>query len=377
MAFPKRLRRLGQVGLGGAILLFAVTVSTTNGCATFGSFSMASRSQRMGQNPGYRDGTFHNHVETSVMQAGALDAAREWWSGRQEREPKVPLPLYANTVTDLGTPPSTGLRITWMGHSTTLVELDGARILTDPHWSKRASPSSAVGPHRFHPPVMELEKLGKLDAVVISHDHYDHLDMETVQRLAATGTRFFVGLGVGTHFEKWGIPANQVTELEWWQEVTLTNGVRLISTPARHFSGRFLFRNNTLWTSWSMVGPQHRVYFSGDTGMGPDMAEIGEKLGPFDVTMLEIGQYHPSWGDIHLGPAGALEAHKALRGRTLLPVHWCTFELGLHGWAEPAEDLFNLAPGVFVDLMTPMLGQPAEPGATAPRTPWWRTVGGR
>ena len=291
------------------------------------------------------------------------------------RAPTCPLPIAPGAAEKLRAPAPSGLRVTWLGHSTTLIEIDGARVLTDPMWSERASPSSLAGPRRFHPPPLALDALPRLDAVIISHDHYDHLDMATVQALAKRGVVFHVPLGIGAHLRRWGVPPAQFVEHDWWQAAHLPNGVDLVSTPARHFSGRTPFdRDHTLWTSWSIVGPRHRVFFSGDTGMQSRFTDITERFGPFDLALLEIGQYHPSWGDIHLGPMGALDAFALLHARKLLPIHWSTFQLGMHAWSEPAETLTIEAGRRGVAVLTPLLGEPVEPATDVRTTAWWRAL---
>jgi L-ascorbate metabolism protein UlaG (beta-lactamase superfamily) len=377
----RRIWRGLAAATGGLILLGCIAgYATTAGCAAFGSAARGERLERMQSSHRYAGGIFTNEEPTKLMSAGeTFKISREFFLGNdQMRVPSCTLPMESNVAARLATAPRTGLRITWLGHSTTLIEIDGRTVLTDPMWSDRASPSVLVGPRRFHPPPLPLQQLPRIDAVLISHDHYDHLDMRSVRALAVRGATFHVALGVAAHLEGWGVAPERLVEHDWWQRHRLGGGVEVVSTPSRHFSGRGLFdRNETLWTSWVIVGPQHRVYFSGDTGQTAAFQTIREKLGPFDVAMLEIGQYHPSWGQIHLGPVGALDALKALGARFLLPVHWATFELGLHAWSEPAETLHTEAGRRGVSLVTPRLGEPVEPtagGAASPSTPWWRAL---
>ncbi len=364
----------------GALLLLATAataafLATSNGGASLGALSFFDEEARFRQSPAWCGEHFCNPGSNQVMKPSlAFQALVETFLGDQERTPRARLPLFTGAATILRAPPAQGLRLTWFGHSSVLIEIDGFRILTDPQWSERASPSTLIGPKRFHPPPVALEDLGRLDAVLISHDHYDHLDMETVKKLAATGVRFWVPLGIGAHLRAWKVPDSQIREMDWGSEADPSPGLRLVSVPAQHFSGRGLATNPTLWTSWVINGPNHRVFFSGDTGPHGGFSQIADRFGPFDVALVEIGQYHPSWGDIHLGPRGAWQAFSELRARELLPIHWGTFELALHGWSEPAEQLFQLAGPSSDRILTPLLGEPVEPETWIPRPPWWRAV---
>ncbi|WP_373047565.1 MBL fold metallo-hydrolase [Vulgatibacter sp.] len=367
----KRRRLLAAVVallLAAAIVLFFVT---TDGGASLGASAEGERLARMEASPRWAGGGFENDPPVPTMDTSKITAAlRSYLDRGGPAEPQGEVPLVEGPGPEV--PPASGLRLRWLGHSTVLFEIDGARILTDPIFSDRASPSTLVGPHRFHPLPVEPAALPPLDAVLLSHDHYDHLDMETVRLLAAQGVPFFAPLGVGAHLERWGVPPAQIHEFDWWQEAEVA-GVRLVATPSQHFSGRGLLdRNATLWTSWSLVGPRHRVFFSGDTGLTPLLGEVGTRLGPFDVALFEIGAFHPAWGTIHLGPDGALEALRLVQGRALLPIHWATFDLGPHPWAEPPERLFERARAAGVRLLTPQVGEVLEPALAPPPRPWWR-----
>jgi L-ascorbate metabolism protein UlaG (beta-lactamase superfamily) len=305
----------------------------------------------------------------------AMPTLREFLFERGRRVPDAPLPA-TDPRPVWSKRPSTGLRATWLGHSTVLVEIDGARILTDPVWGPRASPTRLVGPKRFQPVPVTLDELPPLDAIVISHDHYDHLDYPTIRALRRSRVPFIAPLGVGAHLERWGIAAERITELDWWESRRIAGtGVEVTAAPAQHFSGRgFGDRNRTLWASLAIRGPRHSVFFSGDTGLTTEYAAIRDRLGPFDLVMLEIGAFHPAWGDIHLGPANALEAHALLGGGALLPVHWGTFALAIHDWDEPIEHLVAAVDRQNVELVLPRLGEPAEPGHQRGMSPWWRAV---
>ena len=272
--------------------------------------------------------------------------------------------------------PRTGLRATWLGHSTVLVEIDGYRVLTDPVWGSRASPSRLLGPKRFQPVPVALRSLPPIDAVIVSHDHYDHLDYPSIVELATLDMPFVTSLGVGAHLEAWGVRPERIVELDWWETYALPNAALSITAgPSQHFSGRGLRdRNATLWSSMTIRSPRHAVFFSGDTGLTTEYATIRERLGPFDLVMLEVGGFHPSWGHIHLGPENALEAFRLLGGSAFMPVHWGTFALAMHDWDQPAEVLLALGPKQGAPLLMPRLGEPVEPAMPRRLGPWWREV---
>jgi len=298
---------------------------------------------------------------------------RDFLCGGERRVPSGPLPIV-NPIERWKEHPESGFRVTWLGHSTLLIEIDGVRILTDPVWGQRVSPLPFAGPKRFHPPAAPLSALPPLDAVIVSHDHYDHLDRPTIRTLAKMRVPFITSLGVGAHLERWGVPPARITELDWW-EVTALKGVTVTAAPAQHFSGRAIKdRNTTLWSSFHLRGPKHSFFYGADTGLTPEYSEIGKRLGPFDMVALEIGAYHPSWGDIHMGPANSLKAHALLGSGTFLPIHWGTFNLAMHPWDEPPETLTKLAPGAGVSLLMPRIGEPAELSRRPMVDPWWREV---
>lgn len=305
----------------------------------------------------------------------AFPSLRDFLCGGERRVPAAPLPSHdpRDTWTQQA---GSGLRATWLGHSTVLIEMGGYRVLTDPVWGPRASPSRLIGPKRFQPVPLGIRQLPSLDAVVISHDHYDHLDYPTICELRALDVPFVTSLGVGAHLEYWGVPHDRIVELDWWESYDLPGTpLRITAAPSQHFSGRGLKdRNGTLWSSMVIQSDRHKVFFSGDTGLTAEYADIRERLGPFDLVMLEIGAYHPAWGDIHLGPENALIAHEYLGGGVLMPVHWGTFSLAMHAWDQPAERLSELADASGVPLLMPQLGMPVEPAQAERPDPWWRRV---
>ena len=314
---------------------------------------------------------------TNVLPRVRLSSFEATWdfffAGSATREPETPPKVTQRRAQDFSELPTSGLRVTWFGHSTMLLELDGTRTLIDPMWSERASPFTWAGPKRFYAPPLALQDLPPLDAVIISHDHYDHLDSETVKSLASHVPLWLAPLGVGAHLNKWGIPDEKIVELDWWESHSIGE-VKLTATPSRHFSGRsvtFGDLNATLWAGWAWTGPTHRAFYSGDTALHQEFSTIGEKLGPFDLTMIEAGAYNQGWADVHLGPEQAVLAHQLVRGKVMLPVHWGLFNLALHGWTEPAERILVAAQKLDVDTVF------LDPGASfdianAPSiSRWW------
>ncbi len=337
------------------------------------------RRERIGASPRFVEGRFENTVPVRDPMRGVAFAdrariLRDFATRGRARSPGTPLPV-TRPLEIWRAPPSTGFRATWLGHSTVLLEMDGVRVLTDPVFGERASPFAWAGPKRFHVVPATLAELPPLDAVVVSHDHYDHLDYPTVRELARTDVPFFTSLGVGAHLEAWGVAPSRITELDWWEEaVHPTKDLVVTAAPSRHFSGRGPTANATAWSSFVVSSKNRRVFFSGDTGLTPEYEEIGRRLGPFDLVMLEVGAYHPAWDAIHLGPDNALEALRMLGGGTLLPVHWGTFDLALHPWQEPVEVLARRATEGRVHVVTPRLGAPVEPTEVAAMDPWWREI---
>ncbi|WP_338492167.1 MBL fold metallo-hydrolase [Streptomyces sp. SJL17-4] len=349
---------------------------------SFGADPTGERLARIHRSPNFADGIFQNPEPARRGPSGSgVEFAKIYFDkeARSRRAPTGTIPVHPTTVADLSRPPATGLRLTWMGHSGVLAEIDGHRVLFDPVWGERCSPFPFVGPKRLHPVPAPLAALGPVDVVVISHDHYDHLDLPTIKALATTDTVFAVPLGVGAHLERWGVPASRLRELDW-NESTEIGELRLTATPARHFCGRGLRnRQLTLWASWVVTGPSHRIFHSGDTGYFSGFKDIGAAHGPFDATMIQIGAYSEFWTDIHMTPAEGMRAHLDLQGGgpagVMLPIHWGTFNLAPHPWAEPGEGTVEAAAGAAQRIALPIPGEPFEPGAERlPDSPWWRSV---
>jgi L-ascorbate metabolism protein UlaG (beta-lactamase superfamily) len=336
---------------------------------------IAHRLERVQASAQYHDGVFRNTSGALPMSRPSLSLMGEFFFGNKgERRPRAPLAVDRPHEA-WGKPVETGLRVTWLGHSTMLLEMDGRRVLTDPVFGERASPLSFAGPRRFHPVPATLAELPPIDAVLLSHDHYDHLCRPTMEAVGRMGLPVVTALGVGAHLESFGVAPERITELDWHESVEV-GGVRFTATPAQHFSGRGVGdRNRTLWASWVIQSERRKVFFSGDTGLTDEFAATGATYGPFDLVMLEIGAFHEAWGTIHLGPANALKAFAMLGGGTLLPVHWGTFDLGLHPWREPGEVLVARAAETGARIITPRVGAVVEPVRLEGPTPWWRAEG--
>jgi len=371
-----------STGSGGVFAALAVTgVAASLAWAArdipsaLGGRPSGARLERMRQSPRYRDGAFQNETPASLSTVpGGGNMISEMLFGRQRRRPSKPVPVVTPSTAELAAPATAGLRTTWLGHATVLLEIEGRRVLFDPVWSERCSPSSLAGPRRLHPVPLELDVLPRVDAVVISHDHYDHLDEASIRTLARLQEApFLVPLGVGAHLERWGVPGDRIVELDWDETATIA-GLGFTATAARHFSGRLRSDNATLWASWVVAGTDRKVFYTGDSGYFEGYTTIGAAHGPFDLTLIQIGAYAPYWPDIHMTPEEGVAAHVAVGGGLLVPVHWGTFNLALHDWSEPVERLLAEAAECGVRVAVPRPGEAVD--VDAPKAPdgWWRPI---
>lgn len=297
---------------------------------------------------------------------------RDLLKGRQKRTPEGPIPIsYIDTLLR---PESNTAKAIWFGHSTVLLEIEGKRLLLDPVFSEYPSPFPFIGGKRFSKAVpIELDQLLPVDIVLVSHDHYDHLDYETIMQIKGKTDLFCVPAGVGRRLEKWGIDQGKIKEFDWWKEADCA-GLTLACTPAQHFSGRSMFdRNKTLWCSWAIIGQENKVFFSGDGGYGSHFRQIGKKYGPFDLTLMECGQYDERWAAIHMLPEQTVQAHLDVAGKLLLPIHWGAFSLAFHAWTDPVERALKSAKEHQVRITTPRIGEAIFADvANYPAARWWR-----
>ncbi len=376
------LARRAAVGAAGAVGLTWIVraawgIPSAMGASVSAIAPVAVASAR------YRNRQFHNtEPSTQVAPGSAVSLVLSALTRRNVGRPPNVIPLATPEVPER----AATLAVTWYGHASALVEVDGYRILTDPVWSERVSPSQVVGPTRLHPVPVALSELPPVHAIVISHDHYDHLDRETVRQLVRSqDAPFVVPIGIGAHLRKWRVLERRIVELDWGASYCLTgtgpdNGDLVITcTEARHFSGRGLIRNTTLWASWVFAGPTRRVYFGGDTGYTKAFAEIGETAGPFDLTLLPIGAYDVHWPDVHLNPEEAVQAHGDVCAGDpgyglLVPIHWATFNLAFHGWSEPVQRLLTAAKAAGTQVAVPLPGQRIDVNAVSPQVRWWEDV---
>ncbi len=331
--------------------------------------------EKIAKSPQFTEGKFVNPERQAPFEI-TTSALKEALATHPRTTPGGPIPVVNFKEDHFEKPPASGLRLYWLGHASVLIEIDGKRILTDPVFAERASPFAFVGPKRFHPTPIPLENVSNIDAVVISHNHYDHLDAKTVRHLTGQGTIFHVPLGNKTLFLRWGVPEAQVKEMDWWQENEIGD-LKIIATPTRHYSNRGTFdHKKTLWASWAIIGPENRVFFSGDTGYSKIFSEIGKRLGPFDATLIKVGAYGPSasWLDVHMTPEDAVRVHQDVVGKAMLPVHWGTFNLGYHPWDEPIIRSAKAADEASVELLTPKVGEVVDISGAFKSTDWWSDV---
>lgn len=342
----------------------------------FGSSPSGAHLQKISASGNFENGIFVNQIPTSMDMGlgGMLGTIYEFAFKDGDRKPGAPLPVKFDSKA--GELPADLAKVTWYGHSAILIEIDAKQILIDPMLGNAASPFSFMTNRFEYQKPIDLRDIPQVDAVVLSHDHYDHLDYRSILKLKDRVGHFYTPLGVGAHLERWGVPAERITELDWWESLRLDQ-IRLIATPARHFSGRGISdRNKTQWASWVIEGENEKFYFSGDSGYGPHFKEIGEKYGPFDFAMMECGQYNTKWEAIHMMPEQTIQASKDIGAKSMMPIHWSAFNLSLHSWIEPAERALKAAESQEVHMVTPGIGLRFAPGMFHEKNPWWRAVEG-
>lgn len=337
----------------------------------FGGKASAQRLKELEASPNFKEGVFENQIETIMdMNMSKLPGLlKEQFFGKEIRSPEKPNPVKwqegnQQEVDSL-------VYLTWYGHSAFLLEMDGKRILIDPMLGGASAPVSFLTRRFTYQEPIDLDALTDIDAVIISHDHYDHLDYPTIDKIKDRVGHFYTALVVGEHLKRWGVAPENITELDWWDTVQLGD-IELVAAPARHFSGRgFSDRNKTQWASWILKGKHRNIYFSGDGGYGPHFTEIGEKYGPFDFAMVECGQYNERWSAIHMFPEESVQASIDVRSKVMMPIHWGAFNLALHDWRDPIERARAEAAKKGVTVVNPYIGERFEIGQDDISEPWW------
>ena len=346
------------------------------GCAPLGTRPSEEDVERFSASQHYNaekrqfENRLPNVMEAMNRRIYSMDSFKAWLDGPAQGRPPGPLPAHQTDIAAFRTRDES-LKIIWLGHSSFLLNMAGRIILVDPVFSQAASPISLFV-RRFQDPPISLQMLPTIDFILISHDHYDHLDMKTIEFFVERETRFIVPLGVKNHLTGWEIAAERITEMDWW-ETTIFSEITFIATPAQHFSGRDgIHPNETLWASWIVQSAQHNIFFSGDSGYDEHFQTIGDQYGPFDVVFLDSGQYNERWREVHMFPREAMQAARDLRARHHLPIHWGMFELALHDWDDPIRRLTQLSNSNSVPLLTPQLGEIVRLPGEPPVGTWWK-----
>jgi len=335
----------------------------------FGKAPAGQRLERMRRSPNYKRDRFENRVPTDVIlkDASFFKMLREYRNRPANTAPPGQVP---SVITDLRALPDKGVWVVWFGHSSYLLKVEGVTILVDPVFSGNASPVSFFAKAFAGTQTYGVKEMPPIDVLLLTHDHYDHLDYPTVKVLAQKAGRVCTSLGVGAHLESWGVAPEKIVELDWWESWSW-EGLTLTAAPARHFSGRGFKRGGTLWSSFVLKGREHSLYLGGDSGYEAHFGEIGERFGPFEFAILECGQYGKHWPYIHMMPEQTVQAALDLRAAVLMPVHWGKFTLALHPWDEPVRRVVKAAEEKGLPLSTPMIGQPFEVGGRYPVVHWW------
>lgn len=341
----------------------------------FGETPTKKDEQRFAASSHYADGKFQNEVPTTLGIGFKKTVSIMWdffFANVPGKNPTGPLPMKGLDAAAVANRSANIASVTWLGHSACFLEMNGRKILIDPMLGQHAGPLPMVSPKRYNEKLpIEIESMPFIDVVLISHDHYDHLDHGSIVKLKEKVGHFYVPLGVGGHLASWGVDKEKITELDWWDETT-SGEFTFVCAPARHFSGRGLTNNNTLWSSWVIRSPDKRLYFSGDSGYGPHFREIGERYGPFDFVMMECGQYNVEWPQIHMMPEETVQATLDVRGKLLLPIHWGAFTLAMHPWTDPVTRVTAEAKKFKLPITTPMIGETISlDGASLPNLLWW------
>ena len=326
--------------------------------------------ERIQQSPNYKNGAFQNLSVTPMKPEGVTywKMMKEFFKKHPDTVPPAALPVVK---TDLNKLDSTEPVIVWFGHSSYLIRIDNKNFLVDPVFSGNAAPVSFMvkafpGSNEY-----KAEDMPAIDYLILTHDHYDHLDFKTIRKLKNKVANVICSVGISSHLKHWGMEENKITELDWWKGAQLDVDIKITAAPARHFSGRGTKRGQTLWSSFILETAVYTIYIGGDSGYDSHFKEIGEKFGPFDLAILESGQYNVMWPLIHMMPEEMVQAAVDLKAKAILPVHWGKFRLGMHPWNEPIKRVLEKAKELNVPVMTPKMGEPLTLNTQFTGTGWW------
>ena len=340
---------------------------------TFGENPTGARLADIEKSQNYKNRMFQNLSVTRLM-AGNSSLVKNLWKFMNKPSATIPPKPLPSVRTDLKSIQSKKPVIIWFGHSSYFIRINGKNVLVDPVFSGNASPFSFGAKSFAGTDVYSADDFPDIDLLILTHDHYDHLDSKTVLKLKPKIKHIATSLGVGSHLLYWGFEKNNFTEFDWWDHKLVAGNIDITAVPARHFSGRSFVRNKTLWSSFILASGGHKIFIGGDSGYDVHFRLIGEKYGPFDIALLESGQYNEQWPDIHMMPENTVQASRDLNASVLMPVHWGKFALGLHPWDEPVKRVIQKARDLHVRVVTPLIGEPVILGETYPDQQWWNTL---
>jgi|KBSMisStandDraft_5_1062788.scaffolds.fasta_scaffold00251_6 L-ascorbate metabolism protein UlaG (beta-lactamase superfamily) len=363
---------IGQFEIASLIRLIfnrAFKIKSAN-MKAMGRTPSGKRLDRIRQSMNFKDGAFQNLSETKMLLEGVNygKILMEYYKKPGDTQPPAPMP---SVKTNLSALPDNKIVFVWFGHSSYLLRVNGFNILVDPVFSGHASPFTFFGKSFAGTDVYGVEEMPDIDLLVITHDHYDHMDFPTIMKLQPKLKSIVTSIGIGSHLDYWGIPDSKMTELDWWESLSIGPGWTLTATPARHFSGRTLVRNKTLWSSFVLNTGDHKIYLGGDSGYDGHFREIASKMGPFELAILECGQYGKNWPYIHMFPGETVKAAKDLQASLLIPVHWGKFVLSTHSWNEPIKRVVESATQQNMPIASPRIGEPFVLGEPFKQVRWW------
>lgn len=358
----------------GLVIILLLSMLLAQSCSSVSYNTEDIKMEKIEKSSQYKDGKFINYSAEPDMSFGKI-APMMWdflFTG-EDKKPETDLPRQEIDFNQIKNAKNDELKITWVGHSSQIINIDGKIVLTDPMYENT---TALMGPSRYNGDVpLNLDEIPEIDLVVISHNHYDHLNSTSLEALNAKTKKFLVPLMVGAQLEDLGIPREKITEMDWWDETTPFEDFMVAFTPTQHFSGRGLFdRNETLWGSFVIEGPHHKVYFSGDSGYFEGFKEIGDKYGPFNYTLMECGAYNEQWHFVHMFPEESVQAHIDLKGEIMQPMHWGTFDLAIHAWYDPMVRVAKAADSLGVQISTPIIGETITIDENLVTERWWEKV---